>query len=593
MNVRTIQIIIISVLILFSSVGIAQSAYFKVMSDSIDYYGRKLAVTNRNEVVFVGRKLVNQEYRLILSMVEETGNELWSKKYDVPNLIGTAIDVCDNGDLFLSGGYGQDKLYCMRTDSTGSVIWSNSIEVDQADMLYAKFAIQTSDLGFIICGNLYAQDDASIYIIKLDSTGNKMWSTLYRGALPTTSCTSIHEIDGNSYVVSGYSNSFSNSNDIILFEIDSIGDVNWSNKYGGTGDETMGEMIIDNNIISLVGNVDFANDTLASIFLLNLDAQGAPTWGKSLNSPGEAVSWGNSLKQNGNGEYLLISTVIINNSIDILLTKIDSVGNHIWSKTFGGIGWERAMDITLDLNDEIVFTGYSSSYSTYSSSILVKLDSNELIGCEAYPFSDSLADYLPVASPITLTYYGVFDQITPLAINSTNISGAFTEICSGCNPPIADFNYTISGNVVTFSDNSTAHTWEWDFGDLYTSIEENPVHTFTSLGEYTVCVRSTNFCGVDSVCQEIDIVSMGTISHRLLEFSVYPNPAKSSINVKIASGLIADVKVLSINGRLLLHKGNVNTLTVNLQVEELPKGLYLIEVSNKKGYKSISKLVLQ
>ena len=39
-----------------------------------------------------------------------------------------------------------------------------------------------------------------------------------------------------------------------------------------------------------------------------------------------------------------------------------------------------------------------------------------------------------------------------------------------------------------FTDRSLGHitSWEWDFGDGATSTDENPVHTYTAAGEYTV-----------------------------------------------------------------------------------------------------------
>ncbi|RLC07744.1 MAG: hypothetical protein DRI24_24385, partial [Deltaproteobacteria bacterium] len=64
----------------------------------------------------------------------------------------------------------------------------------------------------------------------------------------------------------------------------------------------------------------------------------------------------------------------------------------------------------------------------------------------------------------------------------------------------ANFYYTYdsipgSSFVVFFHDMSVPvgliDTWYWDFGDGTTSIEQNPVHTFTAAGEYNVCLTIT------------------------------------------------------------------------------------------------------
>jgi PKD repeat protein len=70
-------------------------------------------------------------------------------------------------------------------------------------------------------------------------------------------------------------------------------------------------------------------------------------------------------------------------------------------------------------------------------------------------------------------------------------------------PPVADFSgKPTSGNTpltVTFTDVSTntPTSWNWSFGDdsLENATEQNPVHTYTSIGNYTVTLNATNAAG--------------------------------------------------------------------------------------------------
>ncbi|AAM07055.1 PKD domain-containing protein [Methanosarcina acetivorans] len=70
--------------------------------------------------------------------------------------------------------------------------------------------------------------------------------------------------------------------------------------------------------------------------------------------------------------------------------------------------------------------------------------------------------------------------------------------------PVADFTANnTSGNMpftVQFTDMSTnAPTeWLWDFGDSASSTEQNPVHTYTAAGKYTVKLTAANVAGNDS-----------------------------------------------------------------------------------------------
>ena len=64
------------------------------------------------------------------------------------------------------------------------------------------------------------------------------------------------------------------------------------------------------------------------------------------------------------------------------------------------------------------------------------------------------------------------------------------------NPPIARFNVLLDCNaayVRNFQDTSIgADEWFWDFGDGATSTQKNPVHTYSTVGNFTVTLRVKN-----------------------------------------------------------------------------------------------------
>jgi uncharacterized protein (TIGR02145 family) len=71
-------------------------------------------------------------------------------------------------------------------------------------------------------------------------------------------------------------------------------------------------------------------------------------------------------------------------------------------------------------------------------------------------------------------------------------------------PPVAAFSVDTTsiteGDTVYFTDESTNSptSWDWDFGDGSTSTEQNPSHTYSSAGSYTVRLTVTNSVGSDS-----------------------------------------------------------------------------------------------
>ena len=71
-------------------------------------------------------------------------------------------------------------------------------------------------------------------------------------------------------------------------------------------------------------------------------------------------------------------------------------------------------------------------------------------------------------------------------------------------PPVADFSGSpTQGNptlAVSFTDSSTNNptSWSWTFGDGGTSTNQNPSHSYTSAGNYTVSLTASNAGGSDT-----------------------------------------------------------------------------------------------
>ncbi|MFK7907334.1 MAG: PKD domain-containing protein [Chitinophagales bacterium] len=77
----------------------------------------------------------------------------------------------------------------------------------------------------------------------------------------------------------------------------------------------------------------------------------------------------------------------------------------------------------------------------------------------------------------------------------------------------ASFFMTTSGTTATFNDISFngnnpdgINSWAWDFGDDNTSTDQNPIHTYTAEGVYTVCLTVTNDDECTSTnCQDVNV----------------------------------------------------------------------------------------
>ena len=105
-------------------------------------------------------------------------------------------------------------------------------------------------------------------------------------------------------------------------------------------------------------------------------------------------------------------------------------------------------------------------------------------------------------------------------------------------PLIPDFNSNVTTGAAPLSVGFTSHsvgiadTWNWSFGDGTYSGEENPVHTYSAPGVYTVSLSETN-----SACQNNSMVKPGYITvgpkpSFLADFTVSPVSGNPPLTVK-------------------------------------------------------------
>ena len=128
-------------------------------------------------------------------------------------------------------------------------------------------------------------------------------------------------------------------------------------------------------------------------------------------------------------------------------------------------------------------------------------------------------------------YSSCTDSITrTITVNPRPVSNFTAPVTSKCEPPL----------TVNFQDISTGSpvSWLWDFGDGNTSTGQNPSHTYTSYGNFTVTLIATNGFGcTDTIIRpDFIIIRRATISIPLfpvrgcIPYTISPNPVINSVD---------------------------------------------------------------
>jgi hypothetical protein len=201
-------------------------------------------------------------------------------------------------------------------------------------------------------------------------------------------------------------------------------------------------------------------------------------------------------------------------------------------------------------------------------------------GGTAYVWSNNAGSTAAVSvSPIEETAYSVI-------ITNDQGCSKTAEVMVSVDPlPITDFDFNINDAFVEFENTSlNADSYRWDFGDNSPiSTEENPSHFYQADGNYTVTLFAKNDCAEIPLTKTVVVNTLGILKEKNLVLNVFPNPTTGLLNLSSDGFLIKNIEVLDNFGRSVFNKSfdQLNQTTIDLT--NLPKGIYLLNIQTESG----------
>jgi hypothetical protein len=239
----------------------------------------------------------------------------------------------------------------------------------------------TPDGGYIAAGETWSLPghDVDWLVVKTDSMGHGEWTRTFGSVYDDRAAAVVVTEDG--YTIAGHiSGDTSRYQDFGLIHLNASGDSLWGHTYGGRRDDVCHGLCRTSDggyaLTGFTGSFGYGGGGGRDVWLLKTDVDGDSLWSHTYGGSGWDSGW--TPVQTSDGGYAIgASTGSYGaGAYDMWLIKTDSQGDSLWSRTYGGGGFDEVRDMQPTADEGYILVGYTDSFGHgYENGYVVKTDS--------------------------------------------------------------------------------------------------------------------------------------------------------------------------------------------------------------------------
>lgn len=393
---------------------------------------------------------------IFVGKMDSLGQWLWVKQVKgADGLDGKSIKLDNQGNLYISGSiygeaiFGNDTLFnskfyagifIAKLDTSGNWLWVKGVkdlgycygmDVDLSGNVYITGRVGgLKAVGSDTIGTKYLSGTTSlsvnIFVIKLDSAGNWIWATSSAEGEQGTGYGIITDALGNIYIAGYFQDkimfgnvqlSSKGKSDAVIAKMDSSGNWLWAKSFGGTTWDVGESIALDGQGNIFIGGrfestVDFGSSTYTAagntdIYLSKLNSSGNFIWTKTAG--GSAADVLIDLTTNAQGDVFATGhfsetasfgsqQAISEGLFDIFISKVDASGNWIWTKTAGSDLADDGRSVAVDIHGNLYVAGYFQGNLSFGQNALSSNGGYDIFNLR---MTGKIMDLLPMAPQFT------------------------------------------------------------------------------------------------------------------------------------------------------------------------------------------------
>ena len=262
------------------------------------------------------------------------------------------------------------------TSSSTSTGWYMGQGTDREEHVHE--GMQTSDGGFIAVGHHWEKEEdptgfTDMIILKTDFNGKELWQTIIGTADKFDVGYAVNELS-DGYLASGglHKDGFQKS---AIVKLDFKGNIIWQKIFNHSGvGGIRGIEVLSNDDMVVTGYKEGDEEGFLFIsdgskgFITKMSTSGEVIWDKDL-----SAMQGTKVKETSKGGFVVGSVEWVDAGLNASMHYLDSNGNTLSTKLFGGNNNVQLFDMDITKNDYVVFTGHTTGYQTANWDCIVML----------------------------------------------------------------------------------------------------------------------------------------------------------------------------------------------------------------------------
>jgi hypothetical protein len=337
----------------------------------------------------------------------------------------------------------------VRVDSAGEFLWAKALDGPQEDIAYSLCL--TADSGFVLAGRAkglsFGNTDATVS--RFSSAGAHLWTRVIGGP-DWDEAHGVIQTDDGGFVLVGYTYNYgAGVADVLVSKLDASGNHLWTKVMGGDGNEAaLSVAPASDGGFVVAGETNSFGAGDYDAFISRFDSAGNYLWTRTLGGSGYDLAVSVVLTSDGGFAVAGYTSSYGVGGWDMFVASFDSLGNYLWMRTLGGDGTDVAQGLVQASDGGFVLSGYTNGFGAQKTDMVVaKIDAEgnclwaNLLGGTGWDELHALApigDTGFLAAGITYTYGTGTPNLLLASFDIMGISCAWVPInpISGSPEPI-------------------------------------------------------------------------------------------------------------------------------------------------------------